>query len=178
MLTMDDFLQGKAARLRDMREHLSDPLAPPVALSATARIAGSSGVRPISIREFTVVSDSGAALAGHDLGPSSPELLLGALASCLAHTFLIVGVAHSISYDHVAVEVTGTLDYRGMLEMDDAPVNMYDVQYRATLGSAASDEQLEAVRHDVERLCPVLQTFTRPVSVSGGWHRPDEAPPA
>jgi hypothetical protein len=36
-----------------------------------------------------VISDSEADFAGYDLGPSSPELQLGVLGSCLTHTFLI-----------------------------------------------------------------------------------------
>jgi hypothetical protein len=62
-----------------------------------ARVAGGSGVRPVSIREFTIVTDSAPALAGYNLGPTAPELLLASLASCLAHTYLIVAANRGVT---------------------------------------------------------------------------------
>lgn len=174
MTTLPDFLARKRDKLTELRATLSDPEVPPVDLEVTASIAGGSGVRPVQVREFTIVTDSGPVLAGYNLGPSSPELLLSGLASCLAHTFLIVGVAHEITFDQLSVAVRGKIDYRGMLEMDpERPVQLYDLGYAAHIVSEASDEQLERVRQDVDRLCPVLQTIVQPGTIEGAWQRAD-----
>jgi hypothetical protein len=84
--TLSDYLAFKAQRMAALREKLAAPDAAPAPLRAVARVAGGSGVRPVSIREFTIVTDSAPALAGYNLGPTAPELLLASLASCLAHT--------------------------------------------------------------------------------------------
>ena len=48
-----------------------------------------TGVRKLRIRDWQLISDSGAAFGGWALGPSSPELLCGVLSTCLTHTYLI-----------------------------------------------------------------------------------------
>lgn len=57
--------------------------------SAKVKAKGRSGVREIRIRDFQIISDSPEDYAGYSLGPSSPELQLGVLGSCLAHITLI-----------------------------------------------------------------------------------------
>jgi uncharacterized OsmC-like protein len=166
--TLPEYLDDKREKLNTLRDALRNPDLPPAALSATARVAGGSGVRPVHVREFTVVTDSGPALAGYDLGPSAPELLLCALASCLAHTFLIVAANKGLTYDALEVEVRGRLDFRGVLEVGDTALpTPYDITYEARIKSDAAPEQLEHVRREVERLCPVLQAITQPLPVQG-----------
>jgi uncharacterized OsmC-like protein len=168
MPNLSDYLNFKAERLADLRERLAQPDAAPAALEATARVAGGSGVRPVRVREFTIVTDSGPALAGYDLGPTAPELLLSAMASCLAHTFLIVAASRGLAYDELAVTVRGTIDFRGVLDVGaDVPVGPQGLSYEARISSPASADELEAVRQEVERLCPVLRAVSEPTPVRG-----------
>lgn len=168
MPTLPDYLDFKRDKLTTLREKLSAPDAAPIELQATARVAGGSGVRPVQVRTFTVVTDSGAALAGYDLGPSAPEVLLCALASCLAHTFLIVAATRGVAYDSLEVEVRGSIDFRGVLEVDPTvPTEPHSITYEARIASSADAGQLEQVRQDVERLCPVLRAVTQPIAVQG-----------
>lgn len=168
MPDLSDYLSFKAERMAALRERLAQPHAAPLALEATARVAGGSGVRPVRVREFTIVTDSGPALAGYDLGPTAPELLLSALASCLAHTFLIVAAGRGLPYDELAVTVRGTIDFRGVLEVSPgAPIGPQGLSYEARISSPAGDAELDAVRQEVERLCPVLRALTEPTPVRG-----------
>ena len=122
----------------------------------------------MQVRQFSFVTDSGPGLAGYDLGPTAPEVLLSALASCIAHTFLIVGADRGLAYDALEVEVRGVIDFRGVLEVDRSIVPMpTELSYEARISSSASMDTLEQVRADVERLCPVLQAFLRPLAVAG-----------
>lgn len=168
MSTVNDYLPVKEAALAALRAKLAEPGAAPNKLRATARVAGASGVRPVSIREFTIVTDSGPALAGYNLGPTAPELLLASLASCLAHTFLITAATHGVPLSSLEVEVSGTIDFRGVLEVDPAiPSRPEGLRYEARIGGDASAEQLALLHREVERLCPVLRALAEPLVIAG-----------
>lgn len=168
MPTLPDYLEYKQACMTSLRERLRQPAAGPIPLLATCRVAGGSGVRPVRVREFTVVTDSSPALAGYDLGPTAPELLLSSLASCLAHTFLIVAANRNLSYRSLEVAVQGNIDFRGVLEVDpEAPTMPQDLRYTATIDCDLDPETLASIQADVERLCPVLQVITQPMAVHG-----------
>lgn len=172
MTTLPEYLEFKARRVAALREKLSAPDAAPSPLRALARVAGGSGVRPVSIREFTIVTDSAPALAGYNLGPTSPELLLASLASCLAHTYLIVAVNRGVRFDALEVEVTGQIDFRGILEVDArAPIPPSNLAYVARVSGDVSDEELRQIQADVERLCPVFRALVEPVPVDGRVER-------
>jgi uncharacterized OsmC-like protein len=162
------YLAVKTEALEALHRRLSEPDAQPTPLTVTVRVAGGSGARPVRVREFTIVTDALPALAGNNLGPTAPELLLGALASCLAHSYLIAAIKHGVVYEALELEVRGAIDYRGTLEVDPAaPVPPFDISYEARAVTAASAEQLEAVRRDVERTCPVLRALLQPLPVTG-----------
>jgi uncharacterized OsmC-like protein len=168
------YMAVKASALESARDRLRQPDAAPTPLSVSVRVAGGSGARPITVREFTIVTDALPALAGNNLGPTAPELLLGALASCLAHSYVVVAADRGIRFDAFELEVSGQLDYRGMLRVDpDAPVPPTGLHYHARITSAASAADLDAVRREVERYCPVLQALVQPTSVTGDVSRLD-----
>jgi uncharacterized OsmC-like protein len=162
------YLDLKAEKLEALKAHLAQSDQPPAALQATARVASASGVRPVQVRNFTIVTDSGPALAGYDLGPTAPELLLSSLASCVAHTFLIVAANKGYRYDSLEVTVSASIDFRGVLEVGEGiPSAPQQLRYEARIGSQLSGEQLGEIQRDVERLCPVLQAITQPLAVEG-----------
>jgi uncharacterized OsmC-like protein len=167
MADLNDYLQLKTERLVQLRERMADPNAAPAALSVTCRVAGASGVRPVQVRQFTFVTDSSPALAGYDLGPTAPELLLSSLASCLAHTFLIVASNRGVTYRALEVRVDGEIDFRGILEVTDAPTSPHRLHYTAAIDCDLDEPTLAAIQQDVERLCPVLQAIVNPLTVQG-----------
>jgi hypothetical protein len=89
MSTLREYLQQKRDAILARRAKAADQPPSPHTLSARVKAEGRSGVRRIRIRDFQIISDSGPDFAGYDLGPSSPELQLGILGSCLTHIFLI-----------------------------------------------------------------------------------------
>ena len=167
MWSMPEYLERKRDKVEQLRERLREG-AGPTPLRAVARVAGSSGVRPVRIRDFTLITDAGAPLGGLELGPTAPELLLGALASCLAHSFLVVAADQGVDFEELSVEVTGAIDYSGTLAVsDNAIVEPTGIAYRVDYRTQAALDAVEAVWRDVERLCPVLQALRRPVAVNG-----------
>jgi uncharacterized OsmC-like protein len=172
MATLPEYLRVKRQRLEEFRTALRVAGAPAVPLSVTARVAGGSGARPVRVREFTIVTDALPPLAGNNLGPTAPELLLSALASCLAHSYVVRAADLGLDFETLEIEVRGVIDYRGTLEVDpDATIPPHQITYEARIGTDAAPEVLEQVRLAVERTCPVLQALLRPMAVTGGVTR-------
>src|SRR5688500_1137428 len=79
-------------------------------LTASVIAEGGSGVRRVRIRDFQIITDAGPAMAGYDLGPRAPEVLLGALGSCVSHTILIQAALQGIPIDSLVVDVSADVD--------------------------------------------------------------------
>ena len=171
MNTLNDYLAQKrlAVQARDARITSGD--AAPLQLRATVSAEGRSGVRRIQIREHTVLSDSPADFAGFNLGPSSPELQLGVLGSCVTHIFLIQAAAQGVALDALAVEVSGQIDPRaGKPGFEQVPVYPHDIGYTVHIHSPAPRAAIDALFEAVERSCPILNLLRQPQTVRATVH--------
>lgn len=170
--TLPEYLERKRDLMDAYRKQLRGPEAAPTALRATVSVAAGSGVRPIRMREHTVVSDAGAVIGGWGLGATAPELLLGALASCLAHSALMIAADHGIALEELTIDVTGKLDYRGTLGVAaEAVVPPTELSYVLRFGGSISDTAIATIEQEIQRLCPVLLALTQPTAVSGRSER-------
>ncbi|MBM7774951.1 putative OsmC-like protein [Actinokineospora baliensis] len=154
-----------------------DTIATADVLTPTARVTaeGRSGVRRIRIRDHQVLSDSAPDYAGYDLGPSSPELQLGVLGSCVTHIFLIQAAATEVVLDSIEVEVTATIDPKaGTPGFEDVPPSPQGISYTVHIGSPATDAELDALFASVERACPILSLLTNPQTITGSVVRVPE----
>jgi uncharacterized OsmC-like protein len=167
MEKLTSYLERKRGAVAQRQaEYRANPEKALARLSATSKVAGITGARPTRMGETVVVTDSGPGLAGHALGPTAPELLLGALASCLVHTYLLQSVLLDIPIDHVEVTTSGTLDYAIVVGLpSDQPSVMQGITYSAQVESDASPAQVEHLHAAVEASCPVLNTLRLPVAV-------------
>ena len=167
MAKLDEYLTRKAGVLAQRRTELADdPSKALVMLKATSHCAGNTGVRPTKMGDFTIASDSAPGLAGHSLGPSSPQMLLGALASCLVHTYLLQATLMNMPLDGVEIEVTGALDMTGVVGLEaPEPILLQDLAYKAIVESHAPQETIDALHAAVDRTCAVLNTLRNPVDV-------------
>jgi uncharacterized OsmC-like protein len=163
-----DYLRQKRRTLLERRQRAAEAGYPRQELAARVDAEGRSGIRRIRIRDFQVISDSPTDFAGYNLGPSSPELLLGVLGSCLTHIFLIKAAELEVPLDSLGVDLSGSLDPRGGL--DDFPevsVALQDIIYTVTVSSPAPAETLRRLHEEVERVCPVLNVLSQPQSITG-----------
>ncbi len=168
MTDLNAYLAQKRTALDRRRERIGRGEVGPVALKAEATVEGRSGVRRIRIRDHAVISDSLPDFAGYDLGPGSPELQLGVLGSCLAHSFLIQAAALGVPLDSVTVELTATFDPRsGEAGYEDVPVPPHDLAYTVGLASSASEAELDALHARVDRACPILNLLRGPQAIRG-----------
>jgi len=167
MASLGDYLREKRAALLSRRERV-DAEHNVQELRATVRAESGSGVRRIRVRDFQLISDSVPALAGYDLGPSSPELALGALGSCLTHIFLAQAALREVPLDAIEVEVRGKTDARaGRPGWEHVPVHPHDVSYTVRISSRAAPEAIDALHREVERVCPILNLLRHPQEISG-----------
>ncbi len=123
MRSLPEYLAEKREALLDRQRRIAAGTLGPAHLEARATPEGRSGVRRIRIRDFQVVTDSPRDFAGYDLGPSSPELQLGVLGSCLNHSYLIQAAALEVPIQSIEVDVEATIDPRaGAPGYDATPV--------------------------------------------------------
>ncbi|WP_309546918.1 OsmC family protein [Rhizobium rhizogenes] len=168
MTTLNEYLGQKREALLDRRARVKSGELSAVTLKASASAEGRSGVRRIRIRDFQVISDSPPDFAGYNLGPSSPELLLGALSSCLTHTYLIHASDQGVPLESLHAEVSATIDPRAGAEgHENIPVYPQDISYLVTLVSPASSEDVAKLYATVEKLCPILNLLKRGNEVRG-----------
>jgi len=168
MSTLKDYLAQKRAALLERRRRIKSGELGVATLKASASAEGRSGVRRIRIRDFQVVSDSPPDFAGYNLGPASPELLVGALSSCLTHTWLIQAADQQVALDELHAEVSAKIDPRGGSEgHEDIPVYPHDFDYTVSLVSDASPEEIARVAAAVEKACPILNLLRRGTNITG-----------
>jgi uncharacterized OsmC-like protein len=140
----------------------------PHQLNATVKAEGRSGVRRIRIRDFQVLSDSPPDFAGYNFGPSSPELQIGVLGSCLTHIFLIQAADREVPIDALEVDVTADMDPRaGKPGFEQIPIYPHNIRYIMRLESPAPAEVIAELHEAVERNCPILNLMLNPQAVTG-----------
>jgi len=162
------YLAQKAEALAGFTARVLAPGYAPPRITATVTAEGRSGVRRIRIRDFQILSDSPPDFAGYDLGPSSPEIQLGVLGSCLTHSFLIQAARLGVPIDSLEVEVTGRIDARGGKPGHaDIPVYPHAIAYSVHIASAAPVFELENLHQAVERTCPILNLLRAPQAIEG-----------
>jgi uncharacterized OsmC-like protein len=175
MSTLSEYLKQKRNALLVLREKALGPEGGPKFLKAEGR----SGVRRIKIRDFQIISDSDADFAGYNLGPGSPELQLGALASCITHIYLIQAADQQVPLDSLEVEIRGQIDPRGGRPgFEHIPVYPHNIEYTVHISSPATAEQIAALNREVERTCPVLNLLRHPQEIKGVVEHVSSAAPA
>ncbi|QBD80800.1 OsmC family peroxiredoxin [Ktedonosporobacter rubrisoli] len=169
MSTLNEYLEQKRQALKQRQENLdAQGGGEPTSLKASVRAEGRSGIRRIRIRDFQVISDSGPDFAGYNLGPSSPELQLGVLGSCLTHVFLIQAAARNVPIDELDVEVSGQIDPRGGRPgYEHIPVYPHNINYTVHIKSPASEQEIAELHEAVERACPILNLLLNPQQITG-----------
>jgi uncharacterized OsmC-like protein len=168
MSNLREYLVQKRQALDARRERAAINGGAPHSLHAHTRVEGRSGVRRIRIRDFQIISDSNQDFAGYDLGPSSPELQLGVLGSCLTHVFLIQAAARNVPLDALEVDITAQIDHRsGQPGFENVPIYPHNISYEVKLESPAPSEEIAALHEAVERACPILNLLVNPQQITG-----------
>ncbi len=166
MSHLNDYLAEKRAAVLARNPAVEAGSAQPLQLKASVKAEGRSGVRRLRIREHQVISDSPPNFAGYDLGPSSPELQLGVLGTCVTHIFLIQAAERQVPLESLEVEVTGLIDPRGGKPgHESTPIWPHQIGYTVHIDSPASRAEIDALFEAVERNCPILNLLRNPQTI-------------
>ena len=155
MMSLGSYLERKLIALKNTRAAAS-PIQAERRLPVTASVIaeGGSGIRRVRIRDFQIITDAGPAMAGYDLGPRAPEVMLGALGSCVSHTILIQAALQGIPIDSLVVDVSADVDtLAGHADVFNPIAN---IRYEIKVESSASTEQFEKINAMLPDICPVL----------------------
>ena len=166
MSDLNDYLAEKRAAVLARNAAVEAGSTQPLQLKAHVRAEGRSGVRRLRIRDHQVISDSPPDFAGYNLGPSSPELQLGVLGTCVTHIFLIQASLRQVPLESLEVEVSGVIDPRGGKPGHEAtPIWPHEIGYTVHIDSPASREEIDALFEAVEASCPILNLLRNPQSI-------------
>ena len=116
--------------------------------------------------EFVIDAGEPAILLGTDTGPNPAEYLLHALAACLTTSIVYVAAARKVELTSVESTLTGDMDVRGALGVDDEARNGFErigVSFRVT--GNAPEEKLREVVDRAQRRSAVYDMVTNGVPV-------------
>ena len=121
------------------------------------------------VRDFDpIVIDEPAAFGGGDSAVSPADIVLVALGTCPEIMYAALASTMDIQLDEVEVDVDADLDLRGLAGMDaEVPPGLLELSYNVRIKSPAPVEDLERLVDTVENQCPLLDTLTRSVKVTG-----------
>src|SRR5881227_4264564 len=103
--------------------------------------------------EFVIDAGEPAILVGSDTGANPSEHLLHALAACLTTSIVYVAAARKVELNSVESTLTGDMDVRGALGVDEEPRNGFErihVSFRVT-GNAPEEKLREVVERASQR---------------------------
>jgi uncharacterized OsmC-like protein len=121
------------------------------------------------VRDFPpLVVDEPPALGGGNEGINPVELILAALGTCQEIMYRIYAALLDIPLKKVTVNVEGELNVRGLFGVDGStPAGYSRIHYETVIESDADEAQVKKLAEMAESHCPVLDTLTRAVEVTG-----------
>ena len=103
-------------------------------------------------------------MAGYDLGPRSPEVLLGALGSCISHTVLIQAAVDGIPIESLVIDVSADID--SLAGNSDVRTPLKNLAFEVQVESSAPPEAFTRINELLPEICPVLNVITCPQTVA------------
>ena len=158
-LNIDNY-QNLVERVQD------DPDAAHFAFTATTRWQGGA-ITETEARGRTIAADEPEDLGGQDSALDPVELLLASLGSCVSIGLVTQAAQRGIDFDDFEIEVTGELDLRGYLGVDDSVRPGYkNLEYTVRIESDASEETLREILEAAERTSPMFDNISNGVPIS------------
>jgi uncharacterized OsmC-like protein len=168
-MSLRDYLTHKASAMKAYASTFASGDAAREAISAECVADEATGARRVQIRDFSFVSDSGPGFGGSSLGPSSPELLLGVLASCLTHTYLIGAATKGIPLDKVNVRMAANNNDAAFLGLSTGdPPYPFEITAHVHIETTAPAGDVAALHEYAATTCPLTKLIREPGSVTIG----------
>src|SRR5215207_249876 len=117
--------------------------------------------------EFVLDAGEPAILVGTDTGPNPAEYLLHALAACVTTSIVYVAAARKVTLTSVEATLTGDMDVRGALGVDDEPRNGFErIGVSFSVTGNAPEEKLREVVERAKKRSAVYDMVTNGVPVA------------
>ena len=115
---------------------------------------------------FTIDADHPEIFASEDHGATPPEIVLGALASCLMAGVATVATDRGVTLRSVTATLSGGMDLQGILGIDGDVRNGFDgIDVTYEIDADASREDIEAIVAQSEKRSAVFDVVTNPTTV-------------
>ena len=136
--------------------------------SFTAKTFWKDGARTETVaRDRVIKADEPEAFGGSDSAADPVELLLAALTSCVSIGLVTQAAKRGVDFQDFELEVTGDLDLRGYLGLDENSRPGYtNLQYVVRVKSDAPQEVIEEILRSAEQTSPMFDNIRNGVPIT------------
>jgi uncharacterized OsmC-like protein len=114
----------------------------------------------------TVDADHPEVFASHDNGATPPEIVLGALASCLTAGVATVAAHRGVQLRSVSAAIQGNMDLQGILGIDPDVRNGFDgIDVTYTIDADAPRADIEAIIAQSQKRSAVFDIVANPTTI-------------
>ncbi len=106
------------------------------------------------LRRHSIEADEPVQIFGTDTAPNPQELFLSAIGACLTAMYAVHATIMGIELRSLEVELRGTLDIRGSLDLAPVPQGFPEVSCRVHVQADADPKQLQALHEQVLKTSP------------------------
>ena len=103
--------------------------------------------------------DEPAARGGADLGPTPIETMIAALLGCTNVILNRVAEKHDVIVKDLSLRAEASFDRRGVMLDEEVAVPFPEIRLMINLTTAASDAQVDRVKSDLGKFCPVSKVI-------------------
>ena len=160
-----DYADLKKRLTERMGSYLQNPNQPRLVKGEVKVTLKGNFLKEVSVREFTVISDTTEDLGGTNRGPRPLEYLLAGVALAEMATIVANAVEMDIRLDRLEIRAIGHRDVRGLYEIGGARPQFQEVAFDVDIDSNADEESIKTLISRSEGRCPGYNTLKNPVKV-------------
>ncbi len=117
-------------------------------------------------QEFVLDADHPEVFASQDNGPTPPEIVLGALASCLTAGVATVATNRGVQLRSVTATIEGGMDLQGILGIDGDVRNGFDgIKVTYDIDADAPKADIEAIVAQSQKRSAVFDIVANPTTI-------------
>jgi putative redox protein len=128
----------------------------------TQRIRGSCPTHSrtdISVRDVATVIDEPIEREGTNAGPTPTETIVAALIGCTNVIGHKCAKRHGVEIQTMSIDAEASFDRRGTQLLEEIEVPFPKIRLVINITTRASDAQLEQVKADLHRYCPISKVI-------------------
>ena len=113
----------------------------------------------VTVRDLATTIDEPEVRGGTNKGLSPTETLMAALIGCTNVISHKIAAANGIEIAAMSVEADVGFDRRGVTLEQEVEVPFPDIKLKIALATSASDSELETIKRDLAKFCPVAKVI-------------------